>query len=641
MSNSGSLETAPYSLSAQSSFWERARTSGTSLCSMDILVFAMLLGFGALQFLSPQHALDFQKDDVFYADAARSIIQHGIYGINGHAEANQPPGLPALLALLCLAGSCTHIVFLRAMALFETLGFLVTYELLKRQVPRIIAAAICLLLLSSRIFFLLATQWVFPSFPYFFTSMAALLVARKFERSATFVSHLAWGTLLTLLIVASLMFASAGMAFLAAIAISVAVVFLRNRKLAYNRVKLYLAVFLIGAAIQGFWMHRKHAPLEWPVPGYPQSYLAQLKVKSGNNPELGMATLRDIPVRVLKNAADGSVLLSQSLLHRWVDVAWMSALVTGPIVLALLGWGVSVWRRRGSIQDWYFMTFLAIYLLWPWKMETRFLLPVAPLACFYIWRGGAAILSLAKHRPRLLALAWYPMAVILAVSSWFWMHGEWIASQMTHAGLQDETSFAIWVLSAILAVRILWAETSWQKASFAVRDWLSRARIFRLSPVQIFQALAAIGVATICLTGLSAQVSLARANVDYDSQKSEPPPDVLAAKWINSHTEPGAIVMARYVPIVYHYSNRKIVWFPPSSNPDLLMAGIQKHKVGYIVVAIRDADYYFPPESVCMAALLSAYPKDFELVYTSSEFKIFRPLARVQGSEQASSGTQH
>ena len=446
------------------------------------MTFASILCLGGLQFFAAQRVGSFQRDDVFFADAARSIVEHGFYGINGHPEINQPPGLPALLALLCLTGSCTHLAFLRVMAVFETLGFLVTYKLLRRQVSPVVAASISVLLISSRIFFLLATQWVFPSYPYFFTSMSALLVARRLENATTLATRVAWGVLLTVLIVASLMFASAGMAFLCAILVSTGLLFFRNRERAFERMKLYLVVFLVAAVVQGFWMHRKASPLEWPVPGYPQSYVLQLKVKSGNHPELGMATLADLPGRILKNAADDSLVLSQALLRRWVDVAWMSLLVTGPIVLILLGWCSSVWRTGGRIQEWYFAAYQGIYLLWPWKMEPRFFLPVAPLACFYMWRGGQTLIVLAKNRPRLVALVWYPLAVILAVSSWFWMQGSWIGSHLAHAGLQDETSLVVWTLSAILAVRILWAESSWLKASTGFQEWLSQPHVISSLP---------------------------------------------------------------------------------------------------------------------------------------------------------------
>ncbi len=97
------------------------------------------------QFYSVDRARDFLDDDVFYPDAAQSIIQHGFYGINGYPETNMPPGVSWIVALLCMAGSCTHVVFLRTMVVLATLGFLGSYELLRRQVPRAVAAAICLL----------------------------------------------------------------------------------------------------------------------------------------------------------------------------------------------------------------------------------------------------------------------------------------------------------------------------------------------------------------------------------------------------------------------------------------------------------------------------------------------------------------
>ena len=639
MEISSSANAVRYPQTIRTGFWELAKSTAASIHWMDVFALTCILCFGALQFFGSQRFPGFQRDDVFYADAGRSLIEHGSYGINGHAEINQPPGLPALLGLLCLAGSCSHLALLRLMAVFETLGFLFTYELLRRQTSRIVAASICLLLVSSRIFFLMATQWVFPSYPYFFTSMAALLVARKFQNTTTLAARLVWGAILTLLISASLMFASAGMALLCAILASTAVIYFRNRERAFARIKLYAAVFLIAAAVQGFWMHRKPSPLEWPIPGYPQSYLSQLKVKSGNQPELGMATLSDIPRRILRNAADDGVMLSQALLRRWVDVAWMSVLVTGPIALILLGWGTSVWRTGGTLQDWYFAAYQALYLLWPWNTETRFFLPIAPLACFYLWRGGTALVALARHRPRAFALAWYPLGVILAVSSWFWMQGAWIASHMTHAGLQDEASFIVWVLSSLLAVRILWAESAWQKAAAALQKWLTQPiRSLRVTPFRCLKYAGLLTVVTLIFIGLNMQLKLTHLNLDITSQTNSTPPDVLAGQWINSHTEQNAVVMARHVPIVYHYAERKIVWFPPSSNPQLLMEGIQKHKIDFVVVISRDNSYYLPPEEDCMAALLPAYPNAFELAYQASGFKIYRTVKNVETSQLTNPG---
>jgi hypothetical protein len=609
----------------RTSSWGLLENVHSSLRAADVFFLVCILCFGAFQFFSVQRVPDFQHDDVFFADAGRSLVEHGFYGINGHPESNQPPGLPFLLGLFSVAGWGTHLFFLRLMTVFETLGFLVSYELLRRQLPRIAAASICLLLISSLVYFLLATQWVSPCFFYFFTSMSVLLVARKFQDAQTLARRVAWGALLTILIAASLMVASAAMAFLGAILASTVVLFFRNRQLGWARLKSYAAIFLICTAVQMGWMHRKSAPLEWPIPGYPQSYLSQLKVKSGNYPELGMATLADLPARVLNNAVDDTVMLSQTLLRHWVDTAWMSLPVFLPIVLIFVGWTSSLWRSRTGLQEWYFVGYQAIYLLWPWKLEARFFLPIAPLALLYLWRGGNTAVELVRRKPRLFAAVWFPVAVTLAACTWFWIHGSWIGHGLPYAGLQDETSFVVWVLSALFAVRILWDEKSWHAALSSVREWFSHPwGSSNVNPLGISKFLGMAGLVVLIAVGFFMQLAVARRNLNLASVANTDPPDVQAAQWIQSHTDANAVIMARHVPITYHHAKRRVVWFPPSSDPQLLMEGIQKHKIEFVISVNRDENYYLPPDDDCLAALVAAYPDALQLVQSAPAFRIFR-----------------
>jgi 3-oxoacyl-[acyl-carrier-protein] synthase III len=69
------------------------------------------------------------------------------------------------------------------------------------------------------------------------------------------------------------------------------------------------------------------------------------------------------------------------------------------------------------------------------------------------------------------------------------------------------------------------------------------------------------------------------------------------------------------------------------------MAGIQKHKIDYIIVATRESDYYLPSEGDCMAALLSAFPNAFELAYQAPSFRIFRPLKNMESLHLSNSGS--
>ena len=503
--------------------------------------------------------------------------------------------------------------------------------MLRRQAPRLVAAAICLLLISSRIHFDLVTQGVWPSYPYFFTAMTALLVARELEKATHLTSRIGWTALLAALIAASLMFASAGVAFLGAIVASTGVILLWNRGLALARLKAYLVVFLVGVAVEGLWLHQPSegsagiAATDWPVPGFPQSYLSQLKVKSGNYPELGMATPSDIPVRILRNASGYCNLLSRMLLRRLPPLAWMSIFVAGPLLLIILGWAYSVRPTGGCLQDWYFVGYGFIYLLWPWTPEVRFFLPVAPLAALYAWRGVEALVFLAKKKPRVLGIVWFPVAVLLAASAWLWMHGSGTASQFPNASLEDEFSFVIWLLSAILAAWMIWANTAWlTPASARIRSSFLRIGALRLSLARISQLCAMVVLAGLIIIGLTMQIQIGRTNLDPNSDTNRIPPDAEAGAWIRSHTDRDAVVMARLVPTVYHYSTRNVVWFPPSSNPQLLMEGILKHKINFVIVVRREYSYYLPADDDCFAPLLAAHPNTFRLVYQTPKFKIFQ-----------------
>jgi hypothetical protein len=640
--------------------WVQRQEVSSSPCRIDLVVFALILSIGALQFFYTARASDFLGEDVFWADSARSLVNHGYYGINGYAETNMPPALPMILALLRIAGAGGHVACLRAMVVFGTLGFLASYELLRLQMPRGIAAAACLLLISSRVHFDFVTRQVWPSYLYFFVATCALLAARKLEQATRATTRIGWGALLAALIAASLMTASVGIAFLGAMLISVCVALLRDRRLAVARLKTYTAVFLVGAAIQGCWMFSRGPAeasagigvQEWPVPGFPRSYLAQLPLKSGRHPELGMATLPDIGVRILKNAAEYANLLSRMLVQRMPDLAWMSILVAGPLLLMAFGWGYSVWLNGGDLQDWYFAGFWFIYLLWPWGAEIRFFIPVSALACLYMWRGWKALTLSAKNSPRVLGIVWLPLGGLLTACAWLWMYGYGIARYLYNAGIEDEVSFVVWSLSVTLAVWMIWANHGWlTPASLLWRGRPNQTGPLQISALRIARLFGMLAVPGLIVLGLTIQLASGRSNLDRTSETNQPGTDALAGEWTRSHTDAQAVVMARLVPTVSHYSDRKVIWFPPSSDPRLLMEGIRKHNINFVIVVRREYNYYLPSDDDCFAPLVKMHPETFRLICQRPGFRVFQvvvdttplpvvPLAQSIG-DSVSPATRH
>jgi hypothetical protein len=134
----------------------------------------------------------------------------------------------------------------------------------------------------------------------------------------------------------------------------------------------------------------------------------------------------------------------------------------------------------------------------------------------------------------------------------------------------------------------------------------------------------AVTTAILVGAGIASQVSAGRENLAFDVTTRSAYPDIAAGRWIRAHTATTAVVMARQVDVVYHYSGRKVVWFPPVSDPQVLMDGIRRHKVEFVIVNRREDTYWFPPDQDCFEPLFSAYPKTFRLVHEEPRLRIFQ-----------------
>jgi hypothetical protein len=388
---------------------------------------------------------------------------------------------------------------------------------------------------------------------------------------------------------------------------------------------MFLPLVLAAVLVQGAWMRwvATHEVIEWPIGGYPRSDVSQLGVKNGNYPERGAASLADIPPRVAKNLT-GHVVGFMTLLTRqeYINPVWSSPLLVGPLLLIIVGLAGSMWPNGGRVTEWYFLGHEAIYLVWPWDLEMRFLLPVAPLAGLYLWRGGKMLLGWASRRPRPTG-AWVVSVSLLAAAhagTFAWRSG---SKQLTVAAI-------FWILLAMAAVawmgpyRLRAMADRLRRPAIPV-PW-ARACVSALGVVFILAVTAEVGI------GIAQQAKLGRDNISFDLTTMPSYPDVEAAKWIRAHTDSAAIVMARQVDVVYHYSGRRVIWFPPISDPRTLMDGIRKYGVEFVVVNHRSWSYWLPREAECFEALVRAHPTSFRLIQEGPRFQIFevvRPVSRA------------
>jgi hypothetical protein len=601
----------------------RQREKSESRTGTDIFVYGLVLAFGALQFGLSLRADDFFMGDVTYFELARSLVEKGYYGFDFTPQTTLPPGFPAILAAICVIVGCNFAVMSSSMAVFATLGFIVSYELLRVEEGRTAAAVSCLLLASSPIVFVLSTQFVASDLPYFFTSMLALMFAAKLVVANCRRRRLILWPLCGVFMLGSLLIRSVGIALLVGLFAWVTVSFCFDWNAGVHRARSFLAILILGMVVQASWMlwAAKHEVIQWPtVEGYPKSYVAQLKIKNGNYPELGTVSLSDIPSRVEQNLNEHAVELTKLLTRKdYINAAWYSPLVFGPVLLVLIGVVSSIRAGGGALSDWYFVSYEAMYLLWPWYGEIRFFLPVAPLACLYLWRGGKVVVDIGCRRPRAAGAVSFPVSTFLAVSA--------VAVGWRSRDLQPELAAAFWALVSAVSAWAAWKGYKLPKAFASLRVRLGVLMSANEKCLPVPRIVGVVTVAALVMIGLVQQVAAGRNNLMFDVTKHTNYADVAAGKWIQANTGSTAVVMARQVDVVYHYSGRRVLWFPPSSDPQLLMDGIRKHKVEFVIVSVRHYSYWLPPESVCFESLLHTYPDAFQLVHEESQFAVFKVVS--------------
>ena len=366
------------SASKSSGLIQRVRGASIPVRLADAAVYSYLLLMGLFQLTHYFRSSDLLAD-VTYPELARSILEQASYQIRFLPQTTLPPGLPLILALVGRFAGLTPAVLFSVIAVSATLGLIAAYEFLRRVEGRGVAAVACLLLASSPSMFMFNTTVVFPEMPYLLASMLALLLALKIDRSEGGEALIGWESLLGVVLALAVLIRSVGIALLAGVFAWTVTSLLWSPPAGKRRLKRFAIPLVLGLVAQlswGVWAHR-HQTLEWQLPGFPESYLSQLKVKNGQYPELGLAHFADIPGRVAHNAEMRSVAFWEIVTRKHVAAFWPSPAIAGVVILIIAGLASS-FLRGAQLHDWYFLGYETIFLLWPWETRDRFLFPLCP-----------------------------------------------------------------------------------------------------------------------------------------------------------------------------------------------------------------------------------------------------------------------
>jgi hypothetical protein len=589
----------------------------------DLVVYSLILLFGMLQFAYYERVPDF-VNDTMYTDLAKAILEKGSYEFDYSPETTLPPGLPLILALVAKWAGFGPVAFFHVMAVSATLGSIAAYELLRRTEGRMVGAVICLLLGSSTAVFRWSTQIVFAELPFFLFSMLVLLLVLKIDRTVPGMARIGWTLLLSCAIVLTVLIRSVGVTLLIAMCTWIAASFFVDPALGRRRVRWALIPLALGLCTQLAWtqwaQHRR--TFEWQLGGWPHSYVDQLKVKSGNHPELGTVQLSDIPGRIGHNAVLSSAELGRVLTGLWISGLWFSPAVISVLVLIVIGLGTSL-RTGGQLHDWYFLWNEITFLAWPWDPEQRFLYPILPLACLYLWRGAKTLKNYSARRPERLAQCLVTCGAFLTLSSlvftlWIFRSAPFASARMDHA--QAVGSILFWIIVTAFGLRAVKAPSPPNFGGSGVLVSSNRLDGWKAPTSLRNAAMVALAV----LIGLHAQqqVHIGRENTTFDITKQPYYPEIEAAQWIGAHEPSDRVVMARKEDLVVHYSGHRAVWFPPISTADVLMDGIQRLHVTLVVVA-HHWKYFQPDEDACFSSLLQAYGERFRLVHRGPEVEVY------------------
>ena len=608
------------------------RSQQHGLTAVDFLVWAAILVLGAFELHSHLRSPDFPFEDVAYFEQAKSLLHDGYYGFESVPERVQPPGLPLLLALICKVAGCRYGVLLSSMAVFITLGFLVWYQIIRQCEGRGIAAATCLLLGSSPWIFFFVTRGIWPSIPYFFVSGLALWIILKLDRAQTRSRRNLFSAALALIVAFLILIQSAGIALVGAMLASIGFTWLKDRGTAVHRFRVFLPAILLGIVTQFVWMHRGSNPPDWPLPGYPESYGSQLKLKLGNYPELGFANATDVFSRVKTNVGERTAVLAEILTADWIHRSYASVAVAIPLVLAVVGVADSLLAGTGEdILAWYFIGFEFIYILWSWLPEFRFLFPNTVLACLFIYRGARKMAAWFRLHPRRVAACLLPVCMVLCAVAF---RNSWAAGPSWSVGVQSKFSAAFWFAASLFSVRVIC-----MNRPPILLSRLSERPVF-LRQISIgslsltFLQMGALGLTVLLVArAISQDIPITRANLAFEEERFGRLPDTVAANWIRMHTDPRDVIAARHVPLVFHYSQRKVIWFAPIVGPQVMMEGFRRLSIRYVIVVDRDSSYYLPPDEVCFDMVQRAYPNAFRLVAQLGQARIYQVIpAGVDGA---------
>ena len=345
-------------------------------------------------------------DDAWYILLARSLASGDGFTLTNMPEGGlpkYPPGFPALLSLVFLATPAfpANVYLLKAISVIAMAGVgVVSFRyFIQRAVPKLLAAALAIAVVSTPAFVFLATSTVMSECVFALSLLVTLLLVERSLRVGTTGSVV----VAAVLAAATVLIRTAGAPLLLAVPVY----------LCWKRRWRRAALFLVtAAACLAPWLAYTASR-----PPSPQgSYTTEVWRRWADDPSSGAVTMLDLPARIGNNAVDvfgravAGIVVPElfrgptesgeetvSLGGAWSATASGSmgsaagTMVVSFLLSALAAIGfVSAVRRSATATEFFIPLSVALTLLWPF-WSYRFVLPLTPYLLFYLLTGVQAL----------------------------------------------------------------------------------------------------------------------------------------------------------------------------------------------------------------------------------------------------------
>ena len=313
-------------------------------------------------------------DSATYISLARALVQGDGYTYMGYPHLKYPPGFPLLLAPIELVFG-HHYLLMRLLIAGCAVGSVGgTYLLLRQKVGIRAALGISTMVAGSYALLLEATR-ILSDVPYMLVSIAAILVAERYQERLSRRT----GLQLMALILVTYSIRLVGFA----LAFAVAAALLSNVGRHSLRVRAKHAALVVAAmvVVMGLWMGRnalvtEHLPAELREA---LSYERELIVTNPSDPHSSTVRWESMIARLRQNVKYYEQLHANLLTSRHAQNATVVHVLS---LLWVVGWGIACYRRRG-VLEYYTFFYVWIYLLWPSLQGERFLVPILPMLFYY------------------------------------------------------------------------------------------------------------------------------------------------------------------------------------------------------------------------------------------------------------------